>query len=89
MAFLPQAIKAVRTRDTSSLSLAMYVIFTLGVGLWLAYGILKQDVAIIAANVVTFVFAFLILCIKLINELKPAAPYGTPATTKENPEEPG
>lgn len=89
IAFLPQAIKVIRTRDTSSLSLAMYVIFTLGVGLWLAYGILKQDVAIIAANVVTFVFAFLILCIKLINEHKPPAQYGAPVTSNENSEKPG
>jgi MtN3 and saliva related transmembrane protein len=68
--FLPQAIKVIKTRDTASLSLAMYVIFTFGVGLWLAYGIAKADKAIIVANVVTFGLAFLILWIKLANEFK-------------------
>ncbi len=43
ISFLPQAIKVIKTRDTESLSLAMYVIFTFGVGLWLAYGIAKAD----------------------------------------------
>jgi MtN3 and saliva related transmembrane protein len=69
--FVPQAIKAIKTRDTSSLSLAMYVIFTFGVGLWLLYGIAKSDKAIIVANVVTLALAFSILSIKLVNELKP------------------
>jgi MtN3 and saliva related transmembrane protein len=68
--FLPQAIKVIKTRDTASLSLWMYVIFTFGVGLWLAYGIAKADRALIVANVVTFAFASLILWIKVANELK-------------------
>ena len=68
--FLPQAIKAIKTRDTASLSLAMYAIFTFGVGLWLIYGIAKADKAIIVANVVTFVLAFSILWIKVTNELE-------------------
>lgn len=85
-AFLPQAIKVVRTRDTASLSLAMYIIFTLGVGLWLSYGIIKLDMAIIAANVVTLVFAFLILCTKIINELKPAQYKAITNSTNKNPE---
>lgn len=70
ISFLPQAVKAIRTRDTASLSLWMYIIFTLGVGLWLLYGIAKSDKAIIVANVVTLALAFLILWIKLVNEFK-------------------
>lgn len=68
--FLPQAIKVIRTRDTSSLSLAMYVIFTFGVGLWLMYGVAKSDKFIITANAVTFAFAFLILWVKIVNEFR-------------------
>jgi MtN3 and saliva related transmembrane protein len=68
--FLPQAVKVIRTRDTSSLSLAMYVIFTFGVGLWLMYGLAKSDGAIVTANAVTLAFAFLILWVKLANEFK-------------------
>ena len=66
--FLPQAIQVLKTRDTASLSLAMYSIFTVGVALWLGYGIFKQDVAMIAANMVTFLLAASILGMKLYNE---------------------
>lgn len=67
--FLPQAVKTVRTRDTQSLSLGMYGIFTTGVFLWLIYGICLADKAIIFANAVTFVLAGAILTYKIYNTL--------------------
>lgn len=89
IAFLPQAIKVIKTRDTSSLSLAMYIIFTLGVCLWLAYGLIKRDMALITANIVTLVFAFLILCTKIINDIKPPAGCPVIDSAKGDPETPG
>jgi MtN3 and saliva related transmembrane protein len=65
ISFLPQAMKAIRYRDTKSLSLGMYSLLTLGVSLWLAYGILKNDYAIIAANSITVVLSLLILITKI------------------------
>ena len=65
--FLPQAIQVIKTKDTRSLSLAMYSIFTLGVACWLAYGFIKQDSAIIVANIVTLVLAATILAMKVYN----------------------
>ncbi len=38
--FLPQAVHRLRTRDVRGLSLAMYYAFTLGVALWLVYGLM-------------------------------------------------
>ena len=38
-AFVPQAFKTFRTRDTSGISLATYMVFTIGVALWLVYGV--------------------------------------------------
>lgn len=70
VSFLPQAIMTVKTRDTSSLSLGMYSLFTLGVLLWLIYGIYLSNPAIIAANAVTFLLATLILSFKLFNTLR-------------------
>ncbi len=67
--FLPQAVKTIRTRDTQSLSLGMYSIFTVGVFLWLIYGICLADRAIIFANAVTFVLAGAILSYKIYNTL--------------------
>lgn len=61
IAFMPQALKVLKTRDTQSLSLSMYLIFTIGVGLWLAYGWIKQDMAMIIANIITLILACAIL----------------------------
>lgn len=69
ISFLPQAIRVIKTRDTYALSLAMYSIFTLGVALWLTYGIYRQDPAIITANVITLVLAVVILYTKLTNDV--------------------
>ncbi len=66
--FLPQAIKVVKTRNTESLSLLMYIVFTAGVALWLLYGMLRDDFAIVVANLVTIVLALVILFIKVHND---------------------
>lgn len=66
--FLPQAIQVIKTRNTASLSLAMYSIFTLGVASWLVYGLIKQDSAMIVANMVTLVLSATILSIKIYND---------------------
>jgi MtN3 and saliva related transmembrane protein len=65
LAFLPQAVKVLRDKDTRSLSLGMYVLFTIGVGLWLAYGILKDDYVITLANAVTIILSLAILVTKI------------------------
>jgi MtN3 and saliva related transmembrane protein len=63
--FIPQAVKTIRTRDTRGISLAMYVIFTVGVALWLAYGLFVGSWPMIAANTVTLGLAATILGLKL------------------------
>lgn len=65
IAFLPQAIKAIRTKHTRDLSLLMYSLFTSGVLLWLIYGILRNDWPVILANAVTLLFAATILFLKI------------------------
>ena len=44
-AFAPQALHTLKTRDVSGISLAMYASFTVGVFLWLIYGLLRGDYA--------------------------------------------
>ena len=67
--FLPQAILTIRTRDTESLSLSMYSLFTMGVLCWLIYGIYISNKAIIFANAITLVLAASILSFKIYNVL--------------------
>lgn len=63
--FLPQALHTFRTRDVSGISLGMYSVFTVGVALWLVYGVLLGAWPIVAANIVTLALAGAILVMKL------------------------
>jgi MtN3 and saliva related transmembrane protein len=63
--FLPQALMTIRSRNTRGISLAMYVIFTLGVALWLAYGVFLESWPMILANTVTLGLSVTILLLKL------------------------
>jgi len=63
--FVPQAVMTIRSRNTSGISLAMYVIFTAGVAAWLAYGIAITSWPMILANTVTLGLAATILALKI------------------------
>jgi len=63
--FIPQALMTIRSRNTQGISRAMYVIFTVGVGFWLAYGIHIGSLPMILANTVTLALAVTILALKL------------------------
>ncbi len=65
MSFLPQAIRTVRTRDTSGISLNMYVMLCAGVLLWVIYGWHKDLPPVWIGNVVTGIFASIVLIMKL------------------------
>ena len=65
IAFVPQLIKAWKTKRTEDLSLTMLCIFTTGVLLWLIFGIMTQSLPIIMANVVTCILALCILVLKI------------------------
>ena len=65
IAFLPQAIRSWRTKDLSGISLGMYSLFTVGVGLWLIYGLIIEKWPLIIANALTFALALSILLLKL------------------------
>lgn len=69
VSFVPQAVKVIRSRNTEALSLLMYAIFTIGVALWLLYGVLLKDTAIVLANAVTLCLALCILCVKIWNDI--------------------
>ena len=63
--FVPQAWLSFKTRDVSGVSLAMYSVFTVGVAMWLAYGLLLSAWPIVIANVITLALALAILGMKL------------------------
>jgi MtN3 and saliva related transmembrane protein len=65
ISFLPQAVKTIRTKDTSGISLPMYVVFTTGTFLWLIYGFMSGSMQVAIANIITFIFASIILIYKI------------------------
>lgn len=69
ISFLPQLINVIKTKSTKDISLAMYIVFVVGVICWATYGLLVKDISIIAANFATLAFAGVILVFKIINTI--------------------
>jgi MtN3 and saliva related transmembrane protein len=65
VSFLPQAVHTFRTKDVRGISLSMYSAFTLGVALWLVYGLLLDAWPVVIANFITLALASAILVMKL------------------------
>jgi MtN3 and saliva related transmembrane protein len=63
--FIPQAIKTIKTKNTSGISLSMYSLFTFGTVLWLTYGIFSSNIPVGLANGVTLIFSLIILFYKI------------------------
>lgn len=65
ISFLPQAVKAWKTKSTEDISLTMFLCFGVGIILWMIYGIYTQNLPVLVANFATFVLATSILVCKL------------------------
>lgn len=65
LSFVPQAWLTFRTRNVHGISLGMYSAFTLGVALWLAYGVATRAWPVVLANAITLLLALAILGMKL------------------------
>ncbi len=65
IAFLPQLYKTWRTKSAGDVSLVMLILFITGVICWIIYGIKINSIPILVANIITFIFNFLILILKI------------------------
>jgi MtN3 and saliva related transmembrane protein len=63
--WIPQAIKILREKRTEGLSLITQFVFTVGVALWLTYGVLLHDWPLMLANGVTLALSLSILILKI------------------------
>jgi MtN3 and saliva related transmembrane protein len=68
--FLPQALTIIKTKDTQGISLPMYLMFFVGVILWLYYGLLENQLPLIIGNCITLVLSGIILFYKIADTLK-------------------
>ena len=65
ISFVPQLIRVWRRKSASDISLTMFLLFSLGLALWLVYGIGIGSFPIVAANTVTLALALAILALKI------------------------
>lgn len=63
--FVPQVVRIWRTRSARDISTVMFLLLSLGVLLWVVYGVAIQSAPVIVANGVTLVLALAILGMKL------------------------
>ncbi len=66
ISFVPQAIKIIRSRDTSSISTGMYLVTVAGFVLWTTYGVLQAAWPIIGSNSICLVLSAFILTMKVL-----------------------
>lgn len=65
LAFFPQAVRTIRTRETAGLSAGTYLLFSTGIAIWLVYGLLIGSWPLIVANAITLIPQLAILGILL------------------------
>jgi MtN3 and saliva related transmembrane protein len=71
VALVPQLVRIWRLRSAREISLNMFVLFSVGVTLWLFYGIEIRSLPVILANAVTLIFSLAILGLKLHFDREP------------------
>ena len=65
LAYVPQVVKAWRTKSTADISTGMFVVMVIGLALWLTYGAMLGDLPLILANIGTLSLAATVLVLKL------------------------
>jgi len=65
LSLLPQIIKSWKTKSTGDLSLPRYIVYIVGVSLWLIYGILLPNYPMLIMNIAALSLALVMLYLKL------------------------
>jgi len=70
LAFLPQTIKLIKTKNTAGLSLIAYITYQIGGIMFLVFGILEGDIPMITCQAITATLTFIIIFIIVSNYFK-------------------
>jgi MtN3 and saliva related transmembrane protein len=65
IAFIPQVLRAWNLKETRDISLAMLVLFTIGIFLWALYGFWIGSLPVVIANSVTLLLVLALLAMKM------------------------
>lgn len=71
-AFVPQVVLVWRERGAPGISTGMYLMFIVGVAMWLLYGLALHSWPVVIANALTLVLACAVLGMKWYFEQLPA-----------------
>lgn len=63
--FIPQVYKIWKEKSTKDISLAMYLTMSLGLTLWLIYGVFIKSTPVTLANGITLILVLWIVALKL------------------------
>ena len=67
-AFVPQVFKILKNRNSTGVSVSMYIIMLIGICIWLCYGFLIKSLAVIIANIISGILQLFIIFFALINK---------------------
>jgi MtN3 and saliva related transmembrane protein len=70
-AWVPQLARTWKRRSTEDLSWPYLLVFATGVSSWIVYGVLADDVPVIAANIVSILLIGLLVHLKNIARRRP------------------
>lgn len=65
LTFLPQVLKTWEEKSAKNISLMMFLIAFINEVMWIAYGVLKNDMVIIVTNVIMIVMCSIMISLKL------------------------
>ena len=65
ISFIPQLITIIQNKTSHNVSFSMYTISLISQVLWISYGLLKWDMAVLATNLGTIMITILIICFSL------------------------
>ncbi len=65
ISFIPQMWRIHRTKQTRDLSLWAYVLLSVGLFLWVIYGVMDRAIAIVLPNVLVWIMSFYIIMMKI------------------------
>jgi len=62
---IPQILKALRTKKTDDVSIWLVIVLITGLGLWVVYGIVKNDFVLIGGNSIAVLLNSILLVLKI------------------------
>lgn len=63
---IPQAIKILQTKSAKDVSAAFFILMSVGMVMWLVYGFVRSDIALVLWNAVSLMFCLSILGLKRV-----------------------